>query len=171
MKRKIALFIYYLFGMGMAGNIGKGFVRRCIIRNIFKKCGHPFHIKRGVTFGTGEDISIGNFSTIGYRNTLFVKELFIGNYVMLGPNVTIIGSNHNCARTDIPMFQQGVVYPGPIIIEDDVWIGANVTILPGVRLGKGSIVAAGAVVSKDVQPYTVVGGVPAKIIKYRCLDV
>ena len=78
----------------------------------------------------------------------------------------MIPSNHNYARTDIPIYRQGETSKG-IVIEDDVWIGARVTILDGVRVGGGSIIAAGAVVSKDVEPFSVVGGVPARVLKSR----
>ncbi len=68
---------------------------------------------------------------------------------------------------DIPMFEQGYETDEPIIIGNDVWIGSRVTILPGVRIGNGSIVGASAVVSKNVPEYCIVGGVPAKVIKKR----
>lgn len=86
---------------------------------------------------------------------------------MIGPYCFIYTSNHCTKRTDIPMFRQGDSVPRPVIISDDVWIGARVTILPGVHIGKGAIIGAGAVVTKDVPEYAVVGGNPAKIIKYR----
>ena len=79
----------------------------------------------------------------------------------------IITVNHNTERIDIPMREQGSLPPQKVTICDDVWIGARVIILPGVTIGKGSIIAAGAVVTKNVPEYAVVGGVPAKVIKYR----
>ena len=85
---------------------------------------------------------------------------------MMAPNVAIIATNHVCDRTDIPMNAQGAV-ERMITIEDDVWIGYGAIILGGVTIGNGSIVAAGAVVTTDVQPYTIVGGVPAQSIKCR----
>jgi len=93
-------------------------------------------------------------------------KIIIGNDVLIAPNVVIRACNHNTSRTDIPIRQQGHII-GEIIIQDDVWIGANAVILPNVSIGKGSIIAAGAVVSKDVGKYTIVGGVPAKLIKHR----
>jgi acetyltransferase-like isoleucine patch superfamily enzyme len=93
-------------------------------------------------------------------------KIIIGNDVLIAPNVVIRACNHNTSRTDIPIRQQGYII-GEIIIQDDVWIGSNAVILPDVTIGKGSIIAAGAVVSKDVGEYTIVGGVPAKLIKHR----
>lgn len=99
--------------------------------------------------------------------------------MLFGPNPTIVTGDH---RIDIPgkyimdvtvedKFVDGVnLYDQPVVIEDDVWIGANVTILKGVTIGHGSVVAAGAIVTKSFPPYSVIGGVPAKLIKKRFLD-
>jgi len=86
---------------------------------------------------------------------------------MMGPDVMIYTQNHRFDRIDIPMIEQGNTEPKPVVIEDDVWIAARSIILPGVTIGKGAVIAAGAVVTKDVPPYTVVGGVPARKIKLR----
>ena len=92
----------------------------------------------------------------------------IGNKVILGPNVTIMGGDHNYRWVGKYMYD---VKEGgtdlPVVIQDDVWIGADVVILKGVMLGKGSIVGAGSVVTKNVPCYAVVAGNPAKIIKMR----
>lgn len=90
----------------------------------------------------------------------------IGNYVQLGYNVNIVSVNHAYQNPNLPIKKQGV-FGGQIIIEDDVWIGANSVILPKVIIGKGAIVGANAVVTKNVRPYSIVGGVPAKFIKFR----
>ena len=94
------------------------------------------------------------------------KGIKIGNFVLLGYNVNLVSENHAYQDPHLPILKQGY-YGGPIIIQDDVWIGANAVILPNVTIGKGSIVGANAVVSKDVKEYTIVGGVPAKKIKHR----
>lgn len=104
------------------------------------------------------------------------SKLSIGNYCSIGPNVLfLLGSEHNLNTiTTYPLkvkklriAEKEATSKGNIILKDDVWIGANVTICSGVTLGQGSVVAAGAVVTKDVPPYAVVAGVPAKILKYR----
>lgn len=90
----------------------------------------------------------------------------IGNDVLLGPDVVIRASNHRFERRDIPIRRQGHS-AGTIVLEEDVWLGAKVVVLPNVLIGKGAIVAAGSVVNKNVEPYTMVGGIPAKLIKER----
>ncbi len=86
---------------------------------------------------------------------------------MMGPDVVILTQNHKFDRLDIPMLDQGFKDEQPVTICDDVWIGARVIILPGVTVGKGAIIAAGAVVTKDVPEYAIVGGNPARVIKMR----
>ena len=84
----------------------------------------------------------------------------------MGPDVLILNSNHLYQNPNILIRKQGIVY-ARVVIEDDVWIGTRSIILPGVTIGKGSVIAAGSVVTKDVPPYNLVGGIPAKIIKKR----
>ncbi len=89
---------------------------------------------------------------------------------MLGPNVTMMGGDHNISVLGKYMFDVKVKLPEndlPIIIEDDVWIGTGAIILKGVKIGRGSIIAAGALVIKNVEPYSIAGGVPATLIKMR----
>jgi len=93
-------------------------------------------------------------------------EIHIGNKVMVGPNVLLRASNHKFDSIDIPIWDQGQT-GGNIMIHDDVWIAASAVILPDVTIGSHAIVAAGAVVTKDVPEYAIVGGVPAKVVKYR----
>lgn len=88
----------------------------------------------------------------------------------IAPNVVIVGSNHVFSDPTKTIKSQGTSSKG-IVVDDDVWIGANVTILDGVHVGKGSVVAAGAVVNKDVPPMTIVVGVPAKVVKERIVNV
>lgn len=115
----------------------------------------------------GEGLRLGNNSNIGAYSYIGCSGFIeIGNNVMMGPRVNLMAENHNFSETYIPMKVQGVTREF-IKIEDDCWLGVGSTVLAGITVGKGSIVAAGAVVSKDVPPYSIVGGVPAKIIKSR----
>lgn len=91
----------------------------------------------------------------------------IGNNVMMGPEVYIYTKNHAHDRVDIPMIDQKYEPERPVTIEDDVWIGSRVTILPSVTVGKGAVIGASAVVTKDVPAYAVVGGNPARVLKMR----
>lgn len=84
----------------------------------------------------------------------------------MGPGVRIHATNHSFESTEIPMMLQPL-READVVIEDDVWLGANVVVTAGVRIGRGAIVAADAIVTRDVPPYTIVGGVPAKPIKSR----
>jgi len=93
-------------------------------------------------------------------------KIIIGNNVLIGPNVVLRCNNHIFSNLKIPISNQGMT-EGSILIEDDVWIGSNSVILPDVCIGKGAIVAAGAVVTKSIPPYTIVGGVPARTIGNR----
>jgi len=107
-----------------------------------------------------------SFNTNVYINACLGGKISLGNDVLIGPNSVLRASDHVTTDLDRPINQQGHT-GGEIIIEDDVWVGGNVTAVGGVRIGKGSVVAAGAVVTHDVEPYTVVGGVPAVFIKKR----
>ena len=99
-------------------------------------------------------------------NSRGIGEIKIGKNVLIGPNSVIRSNNHNFKIFQKPINQQGMS-EGKITIEDDVWIGAIVVILPNVIIGKGSIVAAGAVVTSNVETFSIVGGVPAKVIGLR----
>lgn len=99
-----------------------------------------------------------------------IKDIRIGNKVLFGPHVYIMGGNHNYHEVGKYMFDVKIKREEddlPVVIEDDTWIGCNVTILKGVTIGRGAIVSAGSVVTKDVPQYAIVGGIPAKVLKYR----
>src|SRR5690606_10426864 len=100
------------------------------------------------------------------RNCCILAKVKIGKDCSIAPNVIIVGANHLFKDSSATIKSQGVELKG-IIIEDDVWIGANATILDGVIIRKGVVIAAGAVVHKDVDSFSIVGGVPAKIIGKR----
>ena len=109
------------------------------------------------------DVIIGDHTRIGLHNTI-IGPVTIGNHVNLAQGITVTALNHNFSETGKRIDEQGVS-TAPIAISDDVWIGANAVILPGVTIGSHSVVAAGAVVTKDVPDGCVAAGVPAKIIK------
>ena len=109
------------------------------------------------------DVMIGNHTRIGLHNTI-IGPVEIGSHVNLAQGITVTALNHNFDDAEKRIDEQGVS-TNPVTIEDDVWIGANVVILPGVTIGNHCVVAAGAVVTKDVPPHSLVAGVPAKVIK------
>ena len=130
---------------------------------LFIKCGNKVDIGRLCKLSF--NIKLGDKSSIGDNNYIQGK-VDIGNNVMIGPQVMFIASNHNYSDLSIPMNRQGKTEKG-IIVEDNVWIGARAIILDGVRIKRGTIVAAGSIVTKDTEENTIVGGNPAKIIKSR----
>lgn len=135
------------------------FVKRYILR-----CGENVSIGRKSRIH--KNTIIGDNSGVGY-NCEINNSVTIGKDVMMGPDVIIFTQNHQTKRTDIPMREQGMAEIKPVKIEDDVWIGARVCILPGVTIGKGSVIGACAVVSKDVPEYSVAVGSPARVVKKR----
>lgn len=109
------------------------------------------------------DLLIGSYSRIGVGNTI-IGPVTIGDYVHIGQHVLISGLNHNYERVDLKISEQGITV-NPVRIDSNVWIGANVVILPGVTIGEHSVVGAGSVVTRDVAPFTVVVGNPATCVK------
>lgn len=168
---KIAQLLYYAIGIRLPEsdrpfNFKAKAIRRALVRPLFKYVGKEVNIEKGVIFGSGKDIEIDDYSGIGI-NARVQGPLKIGKNVMMGPDVIIYTHNHNFERKDIPMIQQGITEAKEVTIDDDVWIGARAILLPGVHIKKGAIISAGAVVTKDVEAYQIVGGVPAKVIKTR----
>lgn len=139
-------------------------IRYLCVKAMLPSVGKNVNIERGASFAMC--LEIGDNSSLGVDARLY-GPVKIGNDVMMGPEVYIYTYNHNFARIDIPMNRQGLEEGRPVIIGDDVWIGSRATILPGVRIGNGVIIGTGAVVTKDVPDYAIVGGNPAKILKYR----
>ena len=137
---------------------------RCARKMLAGKCGKNINVEKGALFSSS--VTIGDFSNIG-RNARLYQNITMGNYVMMGPDCVMYTKNHCYDSLDVPMCFQGETEEKPIVIGNDVWIGARVIILPGVHIGDGAIIAAGAVVTRDVAPFSIVGGVPAKMIGSR----
>ena len=121
----------------------------------------------GVLRNVGNSLTIGN--NVGINHYCFIGvrgDIEIGNNVIFGPRVNVFSENHVFDDLDVPIKNQGVK-KDKTIIGSDVWIGANVSIMSGVTIGNGCVIAAGSIVTKDVEAYSIVGGVPAKLIKKR----
>ena len=109
------------------------------------------------------DVIIGDHTRIGLHNTI-IGPVIIGSHVNLAQGITITALNHNFNDSEKRIDQQGISTK-EVVLEDDIWVGANAVILPGVTIGKHAVVAAGAIVTKDVPPHSLVAGVPAKVIR------
>lgn len=114
-------------------------------------------------------LKVGQNSQIGPFTVIFsgINGILIGDNVMIAPHCVLAEGSHDYKQMDLPMRFAGSLSKGPIIIEDDVWIGAHCTILDGVRIGEGAVVSANSLVNKDILPYTIVGGCPAKLLGNR----
>jgi len=141
-------------------------VRLAFCRELFRSCGQSVNIERGAYFGDGSQIDIGDHSGLGVDCEIY-GPVTIGIDVMMGPGVILLTSNHRFDRLDIPMRLQDPGEVRPITIGNDVWIGTRAIILPGVTIGDGAIIAAGAVVTEPVSARAIVGGNPARLIRYR----
>ena len=167
--RWVAIMLYYTI------YVVRGCTNRVLsffYKKMLRGCGSNVRFSALTSDFTYRNVTIGNDVYIG-PHALFLcteSQIFIGNKVLFGPHVTIIGGDHRI--TDVGRFIYDVLDKHPeddqdVHIEDDVWIGTNTTLLKGVTVGRGAVVAAGALVTKDVPPYAIVGGVPAKVLKYR----
>jgi len=145
-------------------NLGQRHIRSFFASMFLAKSGVNIDIQKYTRFS--HFCELGNNSGIGEGSRLYGRVL-IGDDVMMGPQCWIYTQNHEFRYLDKPMRQQGPQREEPVVIGNDVWIGSRVTILPGVHIGNGVIIGAGAVVSKDIPDYAIVGGNPARILKYR----
>ena len=145
------------------GGFSKRFRSFCA-KLILEQCGSNINIEKGADFAA--NIKIGNNSGIG-KDSIVGCFTEIGENVMMGEACFIYTRNHRFDQLDKPMCEQGFDEYKPVIISDDVWIGANATIMPGITVGDGAINATNSTVTKNVAPYSIVGGNPATEIKKR----
>lgn len=174
-RKYLYLAIYTIFAKHLPnssfpffGKISKK-IRYICCKNFFKYCGVNVNIERGASFGKGFELEIGDYSGLG-RFCHVPSNIKIGKDVMMAPNVFVFHLNHAFDCTNIPMREQGVTSKEPVVIEDDVWIGRGVYIMPGKRVAKGSIVAAGTVLTKNFPEYSIIAGNPGKLIRSRLND-
>lgn len=148
-------------------------LREAVLRPLFLSHGTRFRFDPDGQYSF-RNISVGDDVNLGLRPILSAttSQIRIGNHVLFGPDVSIFGGNHRIDLvgrfiSTVTEAEKHAENDRGVIIEDDIWIGARAIILDGVRIGRGAVVAAGAVVTRDVPPYTIVGGVPARILKVR----
>ena len=167
------------------------FFRSFYYKNILSRSFKNNRFETGLRIEYPKNIELGSDSYFGLNCKLYASEfssvkiglnasfnanvminargkgkITIGNNVLIGPNVVLRSNNHSFKTTKKSIMEQGMT-EGEIIIHDDVWIGSNAVILPNCEVGNGVIIAAGAVVTSNIDPYSIVGGVPAKLIKKR----
>ena len=148
---------------------------RPFVKHSMKHCGMDVYIRPTSSDFKGLwNLSVGDGTSIPKGSVFYCTEapLTIGKKVIFGPKPTIITGDHRIDLIgryiiDITDSEKLPENDAPVVIEDDVWCGANVTILKGVTIGRGSVIAAGAVVTKSFPPYSIIGGVPAKLLKMR----
>ncbi len=146
-----------------------------IYKRAMRYCGEGVYLRpSSCDFKGLENLSIGEGTSIPRGSTFYCTRapLTIGKKVIFGPHPTIITGDHRIDVIgkhimDVLDEEKLPENDAPVVIEDGVWCGANVTILKGVTIGRGSIVAAGAVITKKMPPYSIIGGVPAKVLKFR----
>ncbi len=172
-RRALALVAYYGIAQRLpertrpGGEIGRRFRSLCC-KELFAKSGEWINVEPRVDFGNGRHIQLGNGSGIGRGSHL--SGLRCGDYVMIGPELLTIPQNHALSADGTRWLPDEVGEFRPPEIGDGSWIGARVTLMPGVRIGRQCIVGAGAVVTKDIPDYAVAVGVPARVIRFWKTD-
>ena len=168
---RILCALYYGFARHLppstfpSGHLWKA-IRYQVCRSLFRSCGRNVNVESGARFGSGRQITIGDNSGIG-ENALIVGEVSIGRNVMMGPEVMIFARNHEFSNCERPMGEQGNQLEQPVVIQEDVWIGARAILLPGISIGHGAVIGAASVVTSDVPAWAIVAGNPSRIIRFR----
>lgn len=159
-----ALVLYFL--NHVVSRIPFHLVRNLFYRRFFR-IGHHSSILMNVRFLSIKQFTMGENSTINYDSVIDSR----GAMVTIGNNVNVSNSVYIYTLQHDPQSKTFACNSGPVLIQDKVWIASRVTILPGVTVGEGAVIACGAVVTKDVSPYAIMGGVPAKQIGVRTSDL
>lgn len=167
--KRIVCYLMYQFATYLPNtdspvNLFSKQIRAFCVKGFCDKVGRNVNIQRKAIIS--KNFSIGDNSGIG-EDSIVGKYTTIGDNVMMGPQCCIYTRNHRHDYINIPMIEQGMEEWKPVTIGNDVWIGYRVTILPGVKIGNGVIIGAGAVVCKDVPDFSIIGGNPAKVLKSR----
>lgn len=171
LKRLFFMIMYYGFTRHLPEHsYPRGMIfcklRGMTARPLLRHCGKDVAINRGAHFGKGTKLSLGDESSLGI-NARIVGDVVISRWVGMAHNVFITASNRDFSRTDIPLVHQPLRPDAQVVIEEDVFIGSDVTILPGVRVATGNVIGASAVVPRNTPPWAVISGNPAKVVKWR----
>lgn len=170
--KKILLILYYGFIQFLPMQPFPGFkffykIRYWFVKYLLAECGKNVVIKNKCYFGNGSNLRVGSFSQLG-QNSRLSGPITLGDYIMMGPDVVMMAVTHDVSDLSKPMVDPtNPSIEKPIIIGNNVWIGTRVIIMPGVKIGDNSIIGAGAVVTKSFPSNSIIGGVPAQLIKER----
>lgn len=170
-SKACVMFLYYGFATHLPSTSFPGgvifqWLRVVLVKRMLKSCGQGLRVGRKANISSGQRVVMGDNCGLA-EGLVILGDVSAGNDLMLGPDVVMISYNHEYSDTKIPMRAQGASASRPITIGDDVWIGMRAIVMPGVTIGSHAIVAAGSIVTKDVPDWAIVGGNPAKVIKYR----
>ena len=168
---KLKLIIYYLFIQKLPhSRLWGGFnsLRRWYMASVLRVMPNDANSKfeNEIYISDAKQLTIGNHVRIN-ENAFFQGDISIGNHVMIAPGVAIYTVAHRHDTIETPMVQQGTTESKKVTIGNNAWLGRNVVVLPGITVGEGAIVGANSVITKNVAPFTIVGGVPAKLIRKR----
>lgn len=171
LKKVLCLTIYYGFARWLPTQPMPGWrfgyaLRRLLIKQIAVLAGADVVVKHNAQVGSGVGLVLGDRAQLGH-NCRIGNHVTLGCDVVMGPDVVIMTSAHAFEDPDIPVNRQGALPIRPVVVGDDVWIGTRVIIMPGVAIGHGAVIGAGSVVTRDIPPFGIAVGMPAKIIRYR----
>jgi maltose O-acetyltransferase len=141
-------------------------LRRHLVSRIVTDCGSDILVKKNCYFGAARDLRIGDRAQLG-ENARIGPSVSIGNDVLMGPDVVIMTTSHAFENPAVRINEQGGIGVLPVVIGNDVWIGTRVIITPGVSVGDGAVIGANSVVTRDVPPFAVYAGSPARYIRDR----
>jgi len=169
--------IFYFLRIDVFADIFHSALNKARWRRMEKKVGMIKYVEQGFNLpkivAAGGNYKFSIDSTSHLKSDTYIEcsgGVYIGRYFHTGRGLTIFSSNHNY-NSDLSIPYDAKNIEKPVILRDFVWCGANVTIVPGVTIGEGVVIGAGSVVTKDVPDYAVIGGNPAKVLKYRDIDL
>lgn len=172
LRRTLALAVYYGFAWFLPGAPVPGFrasyaIRRPLVRAFVDECGAGVEVKAKAYFGRGSGIRLGDRCRIG-KGCVLNPNVWVGADALLAMEVMVLTMEHETTSRGVPIRDQGYrPTEGPVVIGEDVLVGARSIILPGVRIGRGAVVGAGSVVTRDVDEFAIVAGNPARVIGSR----
>ncbi len=169
--KMLCLLIYYGFAIHFPTQPVPSYrfgywLRRLLLKGIAESLGKGVIVKYQCYIGKGIGLVVGDRSQLG-QNARIDQQVTFGDDVVMGPDVVIMTNAHRFDDVNIPINQQGNFPLAPVTVGNDVWLGTGVIVMPGVTIGDGSVVGAGSIVTKDIPPYSIAVGNPAKVLRKR----